>query len=70
MDIHKIFEAHYAEQNDCMPWEVEKLRLSNGSYAEARIATDFRYFRAGFEANSAKKTKRNTNKTGDNHEKQ
>ncbi len=70
MDIHRLFEAHFAEQNDCMPWEVEKLRLSNGSYAEARIATDFRYFRAGFEANSGNKTKRNTHKTGENHEKQ
>lgn len=55
MNIHEIFEAIYADQNDTTPEVVQSCRLSNGSYNNLPIARAFRYFRAGFEANKSEK---------------
>lgn len=55
MDIHDLFEQHYADQNDTTPAIVRSCRLSNGSYNNLPIARAFRMFRAGFELNKSEK---------------
>jgi hypothetical protein len=51
MTIHELFEQHYAEQTGTEPYLIRYKLMCNGSYGEAHIATAFRYFKAGFEAN-------------------
>lgn len=55
MTIHELFEAHYADQKGIDPVEVALFRMANGSYSRAYISTDYRYFKAGFEANQGEK---------------
>lgn len=50
MTINDLFEQHYSDQRGCEPGDVQAMRMSNGSYSRADIATDFRYFKAGYEA--------------------
>lgn len=65
MDIHDLFERTYADLTG-MDEEFPRMhRLSNGSYSLPKMAADFMYFQAGFEANTGNKSKRNTHKTGD-----
>jgi hypothetical protein len=53
MNIHELFEHHYAEHNDTTIENVKNCRMSNGSYNNLPIARAFRMFKAGFEANNA-----------------
>lgn len=55
MDIHELFETHYAQHNDTTAENVKSCRLSNGSYNNLLIARAFRMFQAGFNANPASK---------------
>lgn len=53
MNIHEVFELHYADQNDTTPEVVKSCRLENGSYNNLPIARAFRYFRAGLKQMTA-----------------
>ncbi len=70
MDIQEIFEEYYSDMHSVDPEVVKGWRMINGSYSMPGVATAFRSFRAGFEAKTGCKNKRNTLKTGENHEKQ
>lgn len=52
MNIHELFEAHFASMHDVLEETVRMHRMSNGSYSLPGIARDFRCFKAGLEANS------------------
>ncbi len=56
MDIHELFEDYYCDMHSVDPEVVKGWRMINGSYSMPGVATAFRSFRAGFEANSAEKT--------------
>lgn len=55
MSIHELFERCFADLHDLYPEDVKAFRMQNGSYSKAKIATSFRYFKAGFEANQGEK---------------
>lgn len=55
MTTHELFEAHFSDMHDCEPEHIKKYRMINGSYSKADIATAFRYFSAGFEADQGEK---------------
>jgi hypothetical protein len=55
MTIYELFERHFADQHGYQTWEVKRHRMQNGSYRESKIATAFRMFKAGFEANQGEK---------------
>lgn len=55
MDIYELFEQTFADMHDCYPEDIKPFRMQNGSYSKANIATDFRYFKAGFDANQGDK---------------
>lgn len=51
-DIRELFEAEYADRFGMLPEEVKAARLGKDSYNTLTIARCFRFFCAGFEANS------------------
>lgn len=53
MNIHELFEQHFARMHDVNQETVKMHRMSNGSYSLPGIARDFRCFKAGFEANQS-----------------
>lgn len=55
MDIHELFEQHYADHNETTAENVKSCRMNNGSYNNLPIARAFRMFKAGFNANPAPK---------------
>lgn len=53
MTIHELFQEFYADQHGLLASDISLLQMRNGSYATAAIATAFRAFKAGYEANKA-----------------
>jgi hypothetical protein len=51
MIIHELFQEFYADQHGLLASDISLLQMRNGSYATAAIATAFRAFKAGYEAN-------------------
>jgi|GEM_PF-1081656 len=51
MNIHELFQEFYADQHGLLASDISLLQMRNGSYATAAIATAFRAFKAGYEAN-------------------
>lgn len=52
MTIHELFQEFYADQHGLLASDISLLQMRNGSYATAAIATAFRAFKAGYEANT------------------